>query len=130
MRIGEVAERAGVSAKAVRYYESLGLLSVARRGNGYRDYDESQVRSIREIRALGELGIRVDRARPFLECLDSGSSRGDDCSASLETYRETIDLLGSRIAELTTRRQALIDLLVSASGRVEPKCELTVGLIE
>ena len=39
MRIGEVARQAGVTIKAVRYYESLGLVSAQRLGYGYRDYD-------------------------------------------------------------------------------------------
>jgi DNA-binding transcriptional MerR regulator len=126
MRIGEAARSAGVSAKAVRYYESLGLLSARRRDNGYREYDEEQVSLIREIHALGELGIRVDQSRPFLDCLGSGNQHGDDCAASLETYRQTIDSLDSRIAELSARRQTLIDLLANASERVEPRCEFSL----
>jgi DNA-binding transcriptional MerR regulator len=125
MRIGEAAQRAGVSTKAVRYYESLGLLAVERRGNGYRDYGDEHVHLIREIRALGELGIRVDESRPFLECIGSGNERGDDCTASLETYRRAIDSLESRIAELSARRRKLIDLLASASERSRPGCEFS-----
>jgi DNA-binding transcriptional MerR regulator len=126
MRIGEAAKRAGVSTKAVRYYESLGLVSVPRRANGYRDYDESHADLIREIHALGELGIRADNARPFLDCLIAGNSRGDDCSASLETYRDSIDELGARIAELSSRRNALIDLLARGTERTEPQCLFSV----
>jgi DNA-binding transcriptional MerR regulator len=125
MNIGEVARRAGVSTKAVRYYESLGLLSVARRGNGYRDFDESQVALIREIHALGQLGIPVEETRPFLDCLVSGRARGDDCSASLEAYRATIAALDSRITELSTRRRELVDLLEDATTRPEPHCEFS-----
>jgi DNA-binding transcriptional MerR regulator len=40
MKIGELAREAGVTVKAVRYYESLGLLGAARLGNGYRDFGE------------------------------------------------------------------------------------------
>ena len=125
MRIGEVAQRAGVSTKAVRYYESLGLLAVARQSNGYRDYDDTQARLVREIHALGQLGIPVDETRPFLDCLVSGNERGDDCSASLVAYRETIDALGARIEELSARRESLKALLESASSRTEPLCEFT-----
>jgi DNA-binding transcriptional MerR regulator len=126
MRIGEVAERAGVSTKAVRYYESLGLLAVGRRPNGYRDYDETQVRLVREIHTLRLLGVPVDETRPFLDCLVSGNPHGDDCSESLDTYRETIDALGTRIAELSARRESLIGLLESASNRKTP-CECAAG---
>ncbi|MEU1669239.1 MerR family DNA-binding transcriptional regulator [Streptomyces sparsogenes] len=44
MRISELARRAGVTTKAVRYYESLGLLRPGRLANGYRDYNEHDVR--------------------------------------------------------------------------------------
>ncbi|MEV7396564.1 MerR family DNA-binding transcriptional regulator [Aeromicrobium sp. NPDC092404] len=65
MRIGEVARQAGVTIKAVRYYESLGLVTAQRLGNGYRDYDERAVRLVREVHALGALGIQADRTRPL-----------------------------------------------------------------
>lgn len=90
MKIGEVAARAGVTTKAVRYYESLGLLAPARLSNGYRDYGEHEVRLVREVCSLHQLGIPVDRTRPFLECLATGRDHVDDCPASLATYRDTI----------------------------------------
>lgn len=125
MRIGEVAERAGVSTKAVRYYESLGLLAVGRSSNGYRDYDEFQVELVREIRALARLGIAVDETRPFLDCLLAGNERGDDCTESVGRYRQTMAELDARILELSERREALAALLATASGRAEPLCEFS-----
>ena len=125
MRIGEAADRAGVSTKAVRYYESLGLVTAARLGNGYRDYDAAQVRRIAEIRGLVRLGIPADRTRPFLDCLDSGEAAGDDCPASLETYRAAIDDLDRRLAELADRRDALADRLAAATARRTPRCLFT-----
>jgi DNA-binding transcriptional MerR regulator len=44
MRIGELAERAGTSARTPWYYERHGLLRARRRANGYRDDDEADVR--------------------------------------------------------------------------------------
>ncbi|MEU0257585.1 MerR family transcriptional regulator [Streptomyces sp. NPDC006184] len=69
MKISELARRADATAKTVRYYESLGLITPQRLANGYRDYGEEDVRLVREIRALTRLGIPVERTRPFLECL-------------------------------------------------------------
>lgn len=130
MRIGEAARAAGVTVKAVRYYESLGLVSPARLGNGYRDYDEAQVRRIHEIRTLGALGIGAERTRPFLDCLDAGASSGDDCPASMDTYRDAIEELAHRIARLSERREALTDRLTRASARAQPRCELVPTLEE
>ena len=125
MRIGEAATRAGVSTKAVRYYESLGLVSAARLANGYRDYDEGQVRRIGEIRGLVRLGIQAEQTRPFLDCLDSGQPAGDDCPASLDTYRAAIADLDRRLVELAERRDALAARLSDATARSAPRCLFT-----
>ncbi|GAA3038286.1 hypothetical protein GCM10020000_15590 [Streptomyces olivoverticillatus] len=117
MRIGEAARAAGVTAKAVRYYESLGLIAPGRLANGYRDYDEHDVRLLREVKALGRLGIPAERTRPFLECLAAGMPYADDCPASLAGYHEAIGELDRRIAELTARRAALAAHLRHAAYR-------------
>jgi DNA-binding transcriptional MerR regulator len=124
MLISELARRAGVSVKAVRYYESVGLLDAARLANGYRDYDESHVRFVREVRELAALGIRVEQARPFLDCLIAGNGQGDDCPDSIAAYRAALGDLDGRIAELTTRREALALALDEALNRdpAQPLC--------
>ncbi|UNO41763.1 MerR family transcriptional regulator [Streptomyces sp. MST-110588] len=117
MRIGELARRAGVTPKAVRYYEALGLLAPERLANGYRDYGEYDVRVVREIRALSGLGIPVERTRPFLDCLAAGHRHADDCPASLAGYRDAIDELTQRIEGLTARRTVLLAHLREAAHR-------------
>ncbi|MGW2646232.1 MerR family transcriptional regulator [Streptomyces sp. NPDC001393] len=117
MRISELARRADVTPKAVRYYESLGLITAERLPNGYRDYGEDDVRLVREIRTLHRLGIPVERTRPFLECLAAGRAHADDCPASLASYREAIDELTERIESLTARRATLIANLNAAAHR-------------
>ncbi|MGJ5755975.1 peroxiredoxin [Streptomyces puniciscabiei] len=132
MRISELARRAGTTTKAVRYYESLGLITPERLPNGYRDYGEDDVRLVREIRALHRLGIPVERTRPFLECLAAGRAHADDCPASLAGYREAIDELTERIESLTARRATLIANLNAAahrgSGVVPPGERATAGM--
>lgn len=117
MRIGELARQAGVTAKAVRYYESLGLIAPGRLANGYRDYSKDDVRLAHEIKSLGHLGIPAERTRPFLECLTAGHQHADDCPASLAGYRHAIDELTQRIEALTARRAALISHLHQAAYR-------------
>jgi len=125
MRIGELARRAGVTVKAVRYYESLGLLSAGRSANGYRDFDEVHLALVREVHHLGRLGIPADETRPFLDCILTGNSRGDDCSESLETYRATLATLDDRIRDLTARRDRIATLLFAAGERSTPRCEFS-----
>ncbi|MBS2537897.1 redoxin family protein [Catenulispora sp. NF23] len=116
MRIGDLARDAGVTPKAVRYYESLGLVVPERLENGYRDYSGQDVRVVCEIRRLIELGIPAVRTRPFLDCLaDHGAI--DDCPSSLAEYRDAIGDLERRIRELIVRRDALARRLKQAACR-------------
>lgn len=122
MLIGELARRAGVSIKAVRYYESLGLIRPERRSNGYRDFGDRDIRLVREIRELAMLGVTAEQARPFLDCLLSGHTSGGDCPDSVATYRAAIDEVDAQIGDLQRRREALLHLIADA----EPKCELSL----
>ena len=122
MLISELAREAGVTTKAVRYYESIGLIAAERRPNGYREYGDGDVQLVREIRDLGALGIRVEQSRPFLECLVAGHGNGDDCADARAIYRAAITEFEARIAELTARRDAVMALLDDAFERVDPEC--------
>lgn len=115
MRIGELARAAGVSVKAVRYYESLGLLDAPRLGNGYRDFDERDVRVVREIRELAAVGVTAEQSRPFVECLVAGNDRGDDCVDAVGAYRAALAELDAQISELQDRRAAIQGLLECAA---------------
>lgn len=120
MRAGEVAQRAGVTIRALRYYERVGLVVPTRSPNGYRNYDPVAVRQAREIRELTTLGLSVEETRPFVECLASGHGSADECPASLAAYRHAIDQLAERISQLTRRRDALAAHLARAAGRPIP----------
>lgn len=67
MRIGELSRRAGASARSIRCYEQQGLLLARRQANGYRDYDEADLRLVREIRSLLVNGFDLEEIRPFEE---------------------------------------------------------------
>lgn len=63
MRIGELASRAGVSIKAVRYYEQIGLITPLRTENGYRSFDDAQLHTVAEIRTLNGASSGIRWAR-------------------------------------------------------------------
>ncbi len=107
MRIGELANRAGTSTRTLRYYEEHGLLAARRTTNGYRDYDETDLRLVREIRSLLDIGFNLEETRPFVECLRSGRRTGAECPASLE-------VLGRKLVDLDT----CIARLLAVRGQV------------
>jgi len=116
MHIKDLAESAGVTVKAVRYYESRGLIRPERATNGYRTYDDADVRIVREVRALLSLGLTAEQTHPFVECLRAGNERADVCPASLSAYRERIADIDTRIAELSELRGQLAALLDQAES--------------
>ena len=107
MRIGELARRAGTSTRSLRYYEEQGLLSARRNASGHRDYDESDLRLVREIRGLLTIGFGLEETRPFVECLRSGHETGDACAASREVYRRKLTEVEDYLTRLTEVRDHL-----------------------
>jgi len=117
MRIGELAERAGTSTRTLRYYEQHGLLRSRRTANGYRDYDEADLRLVREIRSLLEIGFNLEETRPFVDCLRSGRESGADCPASLAALGRKLSDLDGCIARLLVVRTRVRRELADASRR-------------
>ncbi|MFI5955752.1 MerR family transcriptional regulator [Cryptosporangium sp. NPDC051539] len=128
MRIGELASRVGTTTRALRHYESLGLLSADRTANGYREYSEADVRVVEEIRTLVGVGFALEETRPFVECLRAGYATGDSCSASVAVYRRKIAEIDDCMAGLAAVRSQLSAAMRggSLSGAApEPLCMFT-----
>ncbi|MFD9357189.1 MerR family transcriptional regulator [Streptomyces sp. NPDC060031] len=129
MRIGELAERAKTSTRTLRYYESRGLLPARRDANGYRAYDEEDLRLLRQIRTLRDFGFELEETRPFVDCLRAGHPSGDACPASLAVYRRKLAELDGLIGRLTDVRDQVARQLAGAEAGAEagaaPKCEMT-----
>ncbi|KPI11618.1 transcriptional regulator, MerR family [Actinobacteria bacterium OV450] len=129
MRIGELAERAGTSTRTLRYYESRGLLPARRAGNGYRTYDEDDLRLLRQIRMLQDFGFELEETRPFVDCLRAGHPAGDSCPASLAVYRRKLAELDGLIGQLADVREQVARQLAAAEHlageAAAPRCEMT-----
>lgn len=127
MRIGELAERAGTTTRTLRYYESRGLLPARRAVNGYRTYDEGDLRLVRQIRTLQDFGFGLEETRPFVECLRAGHPAGDPCPASLAVYRAKLAELDTLIEQLRSVRAQVGEQLLRAEAQLpegpDPQCE-------
>jgi peroxiredoxin/DNA-binding transcriptional MerR regulator len=121
MQVKEAATRSGVTIKALKYYESIGLVKPSRLNNGYREFGPHDVALIKQVRDLTAIGLSVKGTRPFIECLKQGHVHGDDCPESLAAYHHEIDRLDALVRQLSLRRQMLQSRLFSAASRGFPE---------
>lgn len=112
MRIGEVASRAGVSVRSVRYYEEQKLLSSTRSHSGQRHYTEHEVERIVFIQRLYAAGLSSRTIAKLLPCVDAPSEENSD--AALERMAEERELLSAHIDDLLRTREALDGLMATA----------------
>ena len=68
MNMKEIEAKCGLTRANIRYYEKEGLLTPVRRENGYRDYSEEDLKLLKRIRLLRELGISLEEIRQLKEC--------------------------------------------------------------
>ncbi|MFH8613716.1 MerR family transcriptional regulator [Streptomyces sp. NPDC017979] len=118
MRIGEVAAQAGVSVRALRYYEEHGLLQSSRTPGGQRHYPAAAVPRVRLIQQLYAAGLpsRVVR-EVVLPCVDTGEA-SPDLQDRLSVERARID---QHITDLLAVRDRL-DAVIAISGDPEADC--------
>ncbi|GIE74679.1 MerR family transcriptional regulator [Actinoplanes philippinensis] len=118
MRIGELARAAGVSTRALRYYEEQGLLVSQRRGNGYREYGEHAVRQVAFIQDLYSAGLPSEVIREILPCTGPAGVTGD-CSALQAKVQEVRDRLARQERQIAGRREMLERYLSGADAPAE-----------
>lgn len=105
MKIGELAERSGMAASAIRYYEQQGLLPKASRGaNGYRVYGEASLERLHLIQLGQNLGFTLDTIRGVLSL--EGIAYQDNLVQNLDMRLTEID---NMMATLSAQRESLRD---------------------
>ncbi|MFD8644198.1 MULTISPECIES: heavy metal-responsive transcriptional regulator [Streptomyces] len=120
MRIGELATRAGLSTKAIRFYEESGLLpEPPRTPGGYRDYPEQSVVRLSFVRDAQAAGLTLAEIRSVLTLRDSGQAPCGRVGALIDQHLADID---RRIAELGEARSALRELARRAAATDPDTC--------
>jgi len=118
--IGDVAERTGLTAPTIRYYESIGLLPAPLRSStGYRRYSEATVEELRFIRKAQVLGFSLEEIAEILKLSRSGSA---PCSHVLDLARRHLTAVEKRIRQLATFRDLLASEVGKWDGVKEPTC--------
>ena len=112
IRIGEVAHGAGVSVRAVRYYEQQGLLTAERSPSGQRLYSPDAVGRVQFFQQMYAAGLTSRNIAELLPCIESGHTDVDQ-RAMLHAERDRI--------------QAKVDDLQTALNRLDEVIEVTAG---
>lgn len=109
-RIGEVADRLGVSPRTIKYYEEIGLLIPGERSpGGFRLYGEPDVERLQRILRLKDMGFSLAAIREFISVRDAAREATREA-----VLHETTEHLEAREHELTSRIEKLRQDLESA----------------
>lgn len=122
MTIGQAAQRSGVPPKTIRYYESVGLISPAARGeNNYRGYGDKEVEILRFISRARRLGFSLSDVEKLLALY---CDRRRPSREVKRLARRHVDDVDRRIADLITIKKALLLLVEKCSGDDRPDCPI------
>lgn len=126
MNIGQAARHSGLSAKMIRYYESIGLLRPARRSDsGYRLYGPEDLHSLAFIKRSRDLGFSLDEVAKLLTLWQDRQRASADVKALATQH---IDALNRRIEELISLRDTLGELVAHCQGDDRPDCPILKDL--
>ena len=126
MNIGEAAKASGISAKMVRHYEEIGLLSKARRTeSGYRTYADNDVHVLRFIRRARDLGFSLPEIKTLLGLWGNRRRASADVKRLAMAHVSDLD---RKIAELQAMRATLAHLAHCCHGDARPDCPILEDL--
>jgi Hg(II)-responsive transcriptional regulator len=128
MKIGSVAEAAGVEVSTVRYYERRGLLAEPpRTESGYRQYDEAVIDRIRFVRQAQDLGFTLEEIEELLALRVEDPS---SCGLVEEATRAKLRSVDAKIRELRRLRGVLARLVRTCEAKQSTEECPVLGMLE
>ncbi|SEQ82888.1 Cu(I)-responsive transcriptional regulator [Pseudomonas sp. NFACC02] len=122
MNIGQAAKNSGLSAKMIRYYESIGLLQAATRtDSGYRVYSANDLHTLAFIKRSRDLGFSLEEVGKLLTLWQDRGRASADVKALANKH---IIELNQKIEELAGLRDTLQDLVTHCQGNDRPDCPI------
>ncbi len=122
LNISEAAKAAGVSAKMIRHYEQIGLISKAQRSDaGYRQYSERDVSQLRFIRQSRLLGFSIEQISELLGLWTKRERSSREVKAIAQGHLATIE---EKLREMSEMREQLLRLVSACHGDDHPDCAI------
>lgn len=126
MNIGELSKASGVSAKLIRHYESIGLISKASRTrSGYRQYGENDVHILRFIRRGRSFGFPMKEIKQLLGLWKNKGRSSKDVKALAVVHLRSLE---NKILELQEMADTLRHLSRNCHGDHRPDCPIIENL--
>ncbi|MGJ8603074.1 MAG: Cu(I)-responsive transcriptional regulator [Marivita sp.] len=125
MNIGDVATRAGLPPKTIRYYEDIGLIAPLRDSNGYRRFRDSDLHKLAFLGRARALGFTIEDCRTLLALYDDKTRASADVKDLAQAHLHTIE---DKISQLQSMRDTLSDLVQSCAGDNRPDCPILSDL--
>lgn len=125
MNIKEVAARAGLPAKTIRYYEEIGLIRPLRAANGYRAFRDSDLHKLAFIARARGLGFSIEDCRALLALYEDRARASADVKALAEGHLAQIR---AKIVELRAMEATLAGLITACAGDGRPDCPILADL--
>lgn len=109
MQISELARLTGVSTRSLRHYEDRGLLLPDRTSGGYRDFDDTDVVRVTQIKAMIDAGLKTATIQQYLDCARVGEHGTElEMCPNLRAELDSIaDCLAAKKAELRRTEERL-----------------------
>ena len=121
MNIGDAAQRTGLAAKTIRYYEDIGLVRPLRRTNGYRDFADPDLHKLAFLARARSLGFSIEDCRALLALYEDRKRSSADVKRVAEEHLSRID---TKLTELESMRRVLGSLVKRCHGDERPECPI------
>ncbi|KZY06021.1 MULTISPECIES: Cu(I)-responsive transcriptional regulator [unclassified Sulfitobacter] len=125
MNIGEVAERAGLPPKTIRYYEDIGLIRPMRSANGYREFRDRDLHKLAFLGRARALGFSIEDCRTLLALYEDTERESAQVKQVAQEHLVQID---AKIAQLESMRATLAHLIEECRGDHRPDCPILEDL--
>lgn len=127
MNIGQAAEATGLTAKAIRHYESLGLVVPRRQENDYRDYSLQNIEDLRFLQRARAVGFSLDEAGQLLELYRDPKRQSATVKLLVTAKLQQLD---QQWITLNQMRETLMSMANQCAGDESSHCAIINQLAE
>ena len=121
MNIGEIAEKSGLPAKTIRYYEDIGLVEPNRSENGYRHFNDNDLHKLTFLCRARTLGFSIEDCRILMALYEDETRTSADVKSVAKQHLARID---DKITQLQSMRKTLSHLVSECAGDNRPDCPI------